>query len=66
MWLQADAQRDAVRSLGPVPATQALDAAAPGRALAPHTVPLADLPFKPATEGAIRKSVPLSPARGAT
>ena len=42
------------------------DAAAPGRALAPHTVPLANLPFEPATEGAIRKSVPLPPARGAT
>ena len=65
-WLQADAQRDAIRSLGPAPATQALDAAAPGRALAPHTVPLANLPFEPATEGAIRKSVPLPPARGAT
>ena len=65
-WLQADAQRDAVRSLGPAPATRALDAAAPGRALAPHTVPLANLPFEPATEGAIRNSVPLPPARGAT
>ena len=65
-WLQADAQRDAVRSLGPAPATRALAAAAPGRALAPHTVPLANLPFEPATEGAIRKSVPLPSARGAT
>ena len=65
-WLQADAQRDAVRSLRPAPATQALDAAAPGRALAPHMVPLANLPFEPATEGAIRKSVLLPPARGAT
>ena len=65
-WLQADAQRDAVRSLRPAPATRALNAAALGRALAPHTVPLANLPFKPATEGAIRKSVPLPPARGAT
>ena len=65
-WLQADAQRHAVRSLGPAPATRALDAAAPGRALAPHTVPLADLPLESATEGAIRKSVPLPPARGAT
>ena len=65
-WLQADAQRDAIRSLGPAPATRALDAAAPGRALAPHTVPLANLPFEPATEGAIRKSVPLPLARGAT
>ena len=64
-WLQADAQRDAVRNLGPAPATQALDAAAPGRALAPQTVPLANLPFEPATEGAIQKSVPLPPARGA-
>ena len=65
-WLQADAQRDAVRSLGPAPATRALDAAAPGRALAPHTVPLANLLLEPATEGAIRKSVPLPQARGAT
>ena len=31
-WLQADAQRNAIRSLGPTPATRALDAAAPGRA----------------------------------
>ena len=65
-WLQADAQRDAIRGLGPAPATRALDAAAPGRTLAPHTVPLANLPFEPAAEGAIRKSVPLPPARGAT
>ena len=65
-WLQADAQRDAVRSLGPAPATGALDAAAPGRALAPHTVLLANLPFQPATEDAIQKSVPLPPVRGAT
>ena len=65
-WLQTDAQRDAVRSLGPVPATQALDTAAPGRALAPHTVPLANPPFEPAPEGAIQKSVPLTPARGAS
>ena len=65
-WLQADTQPDAIRSLGPAPATRALDAAPPGRALAPHTVPLANLPFEPATEGAIRKSLPLSPARGAT
>ena len=65
-WLQADAQRDAIRSLGPAPATRALHAAAPGRTLAPHTVPLANLPFKPAAEGAIRKSVPLLPAPGAT
>ena len=65
-WLQADAQRDAIRGLGPAPATRALDAAAPGRTLAPHTVPLANLPLEPAAEGAIRKSVPLPPARGAT
>ena len=65
-WLQTDAQRAAVWSLGPAPATRALDAAAPGRALAPHTVPLANLAFEPAPEGAIRKSVPLPPARGAT
>ena len=57
-WLQADAQRDAIRSLRPAPATRALDAAAPGPALAPDTVPLANLPFHPAPEGAIRKSVP--------
>ena len=63
-WLQADAQRDTVQSLGPAPATRALDAAAPGRALAPHTVPLANLPFDPAPEGTIGKSVPLPPARG--
>ena len=63
-WLQADAQREAIRSLGPAPATGALGAAAPGRALAPHTVPLANLPFEPATEGAIRKSVLLFSARG--
>ena len=65
-WLQADLQRDAIRSLGPAPATRTLDAAAPGRALAPHTARLANLPFEPATEGAIRKSVPPPPARGAT
>ena len=63
-WLQADAQRDAVRSLGPAPATRALDAAAPDRALAPHRVPLANLPSKPAPESAIQKSAPLPPARG--
>ena len=49
-WLQADAQRDAVRSLGPAPATRALDAAAPGHALAPQTVPLVNLPFEPANQ----------------
>ena len=65
-WLQADAQRDAIRGLGPAPATRSLDAASPGHTLAPHTVPLANLPFEPAAEGAIRKSVPLPPARGAT
>ena len=52
-WLQADAQCDAVQSLRPAPATRAFDAAAPGSALAPHTVPLANLPFNPAPEGAI-------------
>ena len=31
-WLQADTQRDAIKSLGPAPATRALDAAAPGPA----------------------------------
>ena len=65
-WLQADAQREAIQSLGPAPATRALDAADPGRALAPHTVLLANLPFDQAPEGAIRKSVPLPLARGAT
>ena len=64
-WLQADAQRDAVHGLGLTPATRALDASAPGRALAPHRVPLANLHLDPAPEGAIRKSVPLPPARGA-
>ena len=65
-WLQADAQRDPVQSLGPTPATQALDAAAPGRALAPHTVRLANLPFDPGPEGGIRKSVQPPPGAGAT
>ena len=65
-WLQAEAQRDAIWGHGPAPATRPLDAAAPGRTLAPHTVPLANLPFEPAAEGAIRESVPLPPARGAT
>ena len=45
-WLQADAQRDAIRGHGPAPATRALDAATPGRTLAPHTVPLANLPSR--------------------
>ena len=63
-WLQADAQHDPIRSLRPAPVTRALDAASLGRALAPDTVPLANLPFDPAPEGAIRKSVPLPPARG--
>ena len=65
-WLQADAQGNTIRGIGPAPATRHLDASAPGRALALHTVPLAKLPFDPALEGAIRKSVPLSPSRGAT
>ena len=65
-WLQADSQRDTVRGLRPAPATRALDVSAPGRALAPHTVPLANLPFDPAPKGAICKSVPLPSARGAT
>ena len=65
-WLQADAQRDAAQGLGHGPATRALDASAPRRALATHTVPLGDLPLDPAPEGAIQKSVPLAPARGAT
>ena len=65
-WLQADAQRDTVWGLEPTPAARALEASAPGRALAPHMVPLANLPFDLAAEGAIRKSVALPPARGAT
>ena len=65
-WLQADAQRDRVQGLGPAPATRAIKASAPGHALAPHTVPLANVPVDLAAEGAIRKSVPLFPARGAT
>ena len=60
-WLQADTQRDAIRGLGPAPATRAVDAAAPGRTLVPHTVPLTNLPFEPAAEGAIQKSVPPPP-----
>ena len=35
-------------------------------ALAPHTVPLASLPFDPAPESSVRKSVRLPPPRGAT
>ena len=62
--LQADVQREAAQSLGPAPATRALGAAAPGRALAPHTVLVASLPFDPAPEGTIRKSVPLPPGAG--
>ena len=45
---------------------RAPDESAPGCALVPHTVPLANLPFQPAPESSIRKSVPLPPARGAT
>ena len=63
-WLQADAQRDAIRSLGPAPATRALDAAAPGHALAPHTVPLANLPFNPAPKGTIQKLGAAPPGAG--
>ena len=65
-WLQADAQRNAVQGVGPAPATRAPNESAPGRAEAPHTVPLANLPPDPAPESAIRKSVPLPPAQGAT
>ena len=50
-WLQADEQRDAVQGLGPAPATRALDGSASGHALAPHTVPLANLPFDAVPEG---------------
>ena len=55
-----------MQSLGPAPTTRALNATAPCRALAPHTVPLANLPFDSAPQGAIQKSVPLPPAGGAT
>ena len=65
-WLQADAQRDTVRGLGPARVTRDLEVLALGRALAPHTVPLTNLLFDPAPQGAIRKSVPLRAARGAT
>ena len=44
----------------------ALYASASGRTLAPHTVPPANLPFDPAPESSIRKSVPLPLAKGAT
>ena len=66
-WLQADEQRHAVRDLGPVlTAARAPDASAPGRILAPRTVPLAYLLFAPASESYIRKSVAFSPTTGAT
>ena len=66
-WLQADAQRDAVQGVGPPPLRHEPSMRRPlGRALAPRTVPLANLPFDRAPKGAIRKSVPLPGARGAT
>ena len=46
-WLQADTQHGVIRSLGPAPGTRALDATVRGGALAPHTVPRANLPFDP-------------------
>ena len=52
-WPQADVQRDAVQGLGSASATQALDTSARSRPLAPHTVPLANLPFDPALESAL-------------
>ena len=64
--LQADAQRATVRSPGPAPTVRAFDASASGHALAPHKVPLANLPFNSAPESSIRKSVALPAARGAT
>ena len=65
-WLQADAQHGTVRGQGLAPTARALDASAPGRALAPQTVLLANLPFNPAPESSVRKSVSLPPARGVT
>ena len=65
-WLRGHVLRDTVRGPDPAPATRALDASAPGRGLALHMVPLANLPFDPAPKGAIRKSVEILPARGAT
>ena len=65
-WLQADAQRASVQSPGPAPTVGAFDASASGHALAPHKVPLANLPFNSAPESSIRKSVALPAARGAT
>ena len=51
--------RARARSEGPRPV-------GPGRALAQHTIRPANLPFDPAPESSIHKSVPLAPARGAT
>ena len=65
-WLQADTQHAAIRGLGPAPTARALDASAPGRALAPHMLPLANLPFNLAPESSVLKSVSHPQARGAT
>ena len=45
---------------------RAPDATAPGRTLAPHTIPLANLPFALAPEGIVRKSAALAAMRRAT
>ena len=65
-WLQADAPHAAASGLGPTPTARALDTLAPGCMLAPHTVPLGNLPFDPAPESSFCTSVPLPPVRGAT
>ena len=64
-WLQADTQHTAIRGLGSAPTARALHVSPPGCTLAPHTVPLANLPFQPPPESSVRKSVPLPLARGA-
>ena len=64
---QADAQRAAVRDLRPAPAAAlAPDTLALSRSLTQHTATLTNLPFAPAPETSIRKSVALAPASGAT
>ena len=65
-WLQADTQHAAIRCLGPASTARALDASAPGRALAPHMLPLAKLLFNLAPESSVLRSVSLPQARGAT
>ena len=58
-WLLADAQRNTVRGPGPAPAARALNVSVSSSVLAPRGIPLANLPFDPAPERSIRKSVPL-------